>query len=77
MSKIFKKLTVEIKSGRKVTVGVYVYGSGKNSSSQISSVDFEIPGNGDDLRKLSQDEKNEVEKLIGEKIDGERWNFDK
>jgi hypothetical protein len=72
---IFKNLTVILKSGREVTVGVYVRGNKSSKSFQITGVDTDIPDFGNDRKKLSQVEKDEVEKLVGEKIDKESWKL--
>jgi hypothetical protein len=82
MHKIIKKLTVETRSGKAVTSEVTVHvsvrsdiggGPRGNVLRNIKDVDVNVPDRCDDNRILSQDEKNEVEKLVGERIDKERW----
>lgn len=79
MRTISRTLTVETQAGKLVTVRVNVSGTLDESSQskkswRISGVDI-ISWNSS--IKLSQDEKNEVEKLVGERVDTETWNFDK
>lgn len=85
MKKIPRSLTVKTQSGKTVTVKVTINGtlgeSSRNNTPDksywyISNVDTESPDRCNDGWALSQDEKNEVEKLIGERIDAEVWNFD-
>lgn len=88
MASVTKDLTVSISSGEDVTVEVTVsaynerhYGAdadGRRGESAwfIDDVSFEIPNCDNSNNTLSQDEKNEVEKLIDEKVNEESWNFD-
>lgn len=87
MASINKDLTVETRTGKIVTVDVTVEGTydshyrsdrdGNRGSGvwHIRSVSFQIPDCCNDFIALSQDEKNEVEKLIDEKVNEESWNF--
>ena len=88
MREITKDLTVELNSGKMITVQVTVKGTydphnrflrngrRKQGKWNISDVSFEIPDCCDSLSLLSQDDKNQVEKLVSEKIGEERWDFD-
>lgn len=87
MSTIFKELTVELNNEKQVTVEVEVTGSrerygddadGNRGSWEwfVQDVDFSMPSFDDDNNPLDHDEKNEVEKLISERVDEESWNFE-
>lgn len=89
MAKASKNFTIEISSGKLVTVKVTVQGKddsrlGRTRRAQrrnyrrtwrISSVDIQIPDCDDSNCSLSQNEKDELEKLVDEKINEKSWDF--
>lgn len=88
MREITRDLTIETNSGKIVTVSVTVEGTydshyradadGNRGSRvwHISDINFEVPDCDDSFCPLSQDDKNEIEKLVSERIGEESWNFD-
>lgn len=82
-----KNITVETNSGRTVTVEVNVeggydpnYGSDQDGNRgtevhYINEISFDVPDGDDDGDILSQNEKNEVEKLIDEEINNRDWDL--
>ena len=84
-----KDLTVYTNNDKSVTVNVEVrayldshYGADADGNRGtrkwlIDDVIFEVPNTDDDGYPLSQDEKNQVEKLVDEKVGSESWDFNR
>lgn len=84
---ISRNLTIETKADKIVKVEVHVEGQydshfgadadGSRGTGRwhIIDVKFEVPDFDYDGYPISQNEKNEVEKLVGEKVDAQSWDF--
>lgn len=83
MKKVTKSLQVDLPKAGIITVRVTVYGTYDGIDKivgnkitpvwHIKDVVFDVPDCSDDNTVLSQNEKNELEKLIGERIESENW----